>query len=62
MMLTKFWSQLKPKHHKQLTMEPSNQGGETIQQLRQETGARIKVEEVVGTCEERIINISSADR
>ena len=37
------------------------QGGEVIQQLRQATGARIRVEQQVAGCEERVVNISSPD-
>ena len=37
------------------------QGGEVIQQLRQDTGARIKVEQAIAGCDERVVCISSSD-
>ncbi len=40
---------------------PSQQGGEVIAKLRSETDARIKMEDRVPGCDERVISISSPD-
>eukprot|EP00898_Chlorokybus_atmophyticus_P001178 jgi/Chlat1/2060/Chrsp17S02529 len=36
-------------------------GGATIAQLREDTGARIRVEDLVPNCDERVVNISGTD-
>ena len=38
------------------------QGGDIIRQLRAETGSRIKIEEAVDRCDERIVAISAPER